>query len=268
MNQFSQLDEIGDVYEYVYLSPHLDDAVLSCGGAISARAAEGGRVLVVTLCTAVPTPDRFGPLAVEFHGDWNLSAEDAVTARLHEDLLAMERVGADCLWVGMLDSIYRVPFGYDTRERLFGVPRPDDPLYADLGDFLPRLRERLPAATFYAPLGIGFHVDHQITFDVASRHAGELLAFYEDIYYALEPGELERRLASLSDRFVSSIVDISSTLTRKIGAIDTYASQVPELFGGSEAMAKAMTAYGSRLRPDHGLYGERVWMRAPGDVAG
>src|SRR5262249_46246965 len=163
MSQQLELYEIGDSYDHVYFSPHLDDAVLSCGGAIASYVAAGRRVLVVTLCTAVPTSAQLGPLAIEFHGDWNLSADQAVTARLQEDMIAMERVGADFLWVGMLDSIYRMPFAYDTRERLFGTPRPDDPLFDDLRSFIPGLRQRIPNATFYAPLGVGFHVDHQIT---------------------------------------------------------------------------------------------------------
>src|SRR5690242_4788963 len=119
MSQQLELHQIDDTYAHVYISPHLDDAVLSCGGAIAAHVAAGQRVLVVTLCTAVPTSAQLGPLAEEFHGDWSLSADQAVTARLQEDLIGMQRVGANFLWAGMLDSIYRMPFTYDTRERLF-----------------------------------------------------------------------------------------------------------------------------------------------------
>ena len=41
-------------YELVVLSPHLDDAALSCGGTLAEAGTRGGRALVVTLCTAVP----------------------------------------------------------------------------------------------------------------------------------------------------------------------------------------------------------------------
>jgi LmbE family N-acetylglucosaminyl deacetylase len=265
----TSLDEIAPDYEHVYLSPHLDDAVLSCGGTIAAHAESGARTLVVTLCTAVPRAEQFGPLAEEFRGDWNLSQEQAVTARLHEDREAMERVGSDSLWAGLLDSIYRLPHGYDTREKLFGTPDPADPLYAQLREFLPALRERVPGALFYAPLGVGYHVDHQITFQVAREVFGPALALYEDVYYVLEPGQLERRLDALlasGVRLLASTIDITATLRRKIGAIDCYASQVPELFGGSERMAQSMTAYAERVRPEGGRYGERVWIAAPDDA--
>lgn len=265
--QITDLRQIHDGYDHVYLSPHLDDAVLSCGGAIAAHTADGARVLIVTLCTAVPEAEQpLGPLAQEFHGDWNLPHDQAVTARLHEDLLATERVGADHYWVGMLDSIYRMPFAYDTREKLFGTPMPDDPLLPELRVFIRALRERVPRATLYAPLGVGYHVDHQITYTAAFESTGGLVAFYEDVYYVLIPGELERRLAELKTRFVSSTINIDASLTRKIGAIDAYASQIEELFGGSEKMAEAITAYAETLRPEIGTYGERVWLPAARDL--
>lgn len=267
MAHYTELGQVPAGYEHVYISPHFDDVVLSCGGSIARHTAAGRRVLVVTLCTAIPTRAQFGPLAEEFHGQWSLGPDEAVTARMHEDQLAMQRVGADSLWVGITDSIYRLPFGYDTRERLFSTPRPDDPLYAELFAFFPALREHLPQATFYAPLGIGYHADHQIVFTVATACAGSLLAYYDDIPYALRPGEVERRLADLGRRYVASTVDIGATLARKIGAIDSYASQVPELFGGSEQMARAITAHAESLRPDGSAYGERFWMRAPEGVA-
>ena len=36
-------------YHAIYLAPHLDDAVLSCGGQIFERTARGENVLVVTV---------------------------------------------------------------------------------------------------------------------------------------------------------------------------------------------------------------------------
>ncbi len=254
---YTAVGQIYGNYSHVYLSPHLDDAVLSCGGAIAAHTVRGERVLVVTLCTAVPTPAQLGPLAEEFHGEWNLQHEDAVTTRLDEDLCAMQLVGADCLWAGMLDSIYRMPFAYDTRERLFGTPRPEDPLFGVLEPFFQNLAERLPQARFYAPLGIGYHVDHQITYHVANQVLGTQLSFYEDIYYVLLPGELEKRQHELKRALNAETIDIITSLDCKIAAIDAYASQVPELFGGSEPMAEAIRTYAAVVGP---VLGERVWV--------
>jgi LmbE family N-acetylglucosaminyl deacetylase len=180
-----------DDYAHVYLSPHLDDAALSCGGRIAAQVAGGERVLAITFCTASPPPDGpFSELARRFHADWGLAPGEVVAARLEEDRQAMERLGCDYHWAGLLDAIYRYPQAYDSRDALFGTPAPDDPLFAVLGRFVGGLRARFPQATFYAPLGVGSHVDHLIAFAAARASLGDAARFYEDIHYVLSPARL------------------------------------------------------------------------------
>src|SRR5262245_42598457 len=93
------LRQVHDIYDHIYLSPHLDDAVLSCGGSIARHSAAGARVLVVTICTAAPPPEGpFSDFAKETHNLWGLTADQGMHARLHEDSLAMEHLGADSMW--------------------------------------------------------------------------------------------------------------------------------------------------------------------------
>lgn len=257
---FTKLEQITKPYHHIYLSPHLDDAALSCGGAIAAQGDAHEHVLVITLCTAIPKSGAaLGPLAEEFHGDWNLPHDEAVTARLSEDLAAMGVMGCDSLWLGLLDSIYRMPFAYDTREKLFGRPLPDDPLYTSLREVLPKLRSMLPNARFYVPMGIGYHVDHQIVYDVAQECLGSKLLLYEDVYYVLLAGERERRMAELDKALKPEKIKIGATIDRKIAAIKCYASQVPELFGGFEAMERDIRGYATELAAQEGQYAEQVW---------
>lgn len=258
---FEDLRQVSDRYDHVYLSPHLDDAALSCGGAIAQHCAQGARVLVVTLCTATPqagTP--FSALAREFHAEWGLAPDQVVAARLHEDALAMQRLGADCLWAGMLDALYRHPRAYNRWETLFGSPADDDPLAHDLAPFLAALRQRLPQAMWYAPLGVGSHVDHLITYAAVENVATEV-AFYEDIPYVLQPDQLQQRLDGLEAEFVAGIVDVSAGMVRKLHAVAAYESQLNPLFGGAAAMEAQISAYAERLRPESGTYGERLWLR-------
>lgn len=60
---------------YLYISPHLDDAVLSVGGLIAAQLAAGDRVVIATVCTADPAIDGiFSPLAIGYKAnlqEWN-----------------------------------------------------------------------------------------------------------------------------------------------------------------------------------------------------
>lgn len=260
--QITTIAQINDTYDHVYLSPHLDDAALSCGGAIARHTARGARVLVVTLCTAVPPAvGPFSPFAASMHARWQLAADVAVTARLHEDTLALERLGADSYWAGLQDAIYRLPAAYDSEQALFSQPATNDPLLRQLMALFDELHARAPQAMFYAPLAVGNHVDHQLTF-AATFDGGwaRETAFYEDIPYVLKPQSLETRLSAVQRLFVASMLEIDATLSRKLGAIASYASQMNELFGGEAAMRAQVTAYAEALRPETGTYGERLWL--------
>jgi LmbE family N-acetylglucosaminyl deacetylase len=86
------------------LSPHLDDAVLSLGAAISAAAAAGAEVDVVTVLAGDPT-------ATDPPGAWDrsrgfASAAEAASARREEDRRACEMLGARPVWLPFKDHQY------------------------------------------------------------------------------------------------------------------------------------------------------------------
>src|SRR5262245_17808904 len=237
--RIEDLSQINRHYAHIYLSPHLDDAALSCGGAIAAQRAAGERVLVVTLCTAAPASDMpFSDLALEFHRKWGLAPAEVVAARLREERRALEILDADSYWAGMFDAIYRYPEAYNTRGSLFNAPAPNDPLLPALRRLIGDLRERAPDGVFYAPLGVGSHVDHLITHAAARAALGDALLFYEDLPYATRPGALDQRLAALEGSLSSRTMAIDPTFDKKIAAIKVYASQLGELFGGEEGMVR------------------------------
>jgi LmbE family N-acetylglucosaminyl deacetylase len=245
-------------YTRVHLSPHLDDAALSCGGAI---AASPERTLVITLCTAPPPPGTiFNAVAVEFHAGWGLAPDDVLRVRLAEDAAAMTILGVDYVYADWLDAIYRVPEAYHSRATLYRPPVPDDPLLPRVRDLLTMLIERAPHATIYAPLGVGNHVDHLAVFEAASACPPDRIAFYDDINYALTPGAVERRLADIGKTLVAELVLFDeSALRMKIAAIAAYHSQMAALFGGTAAMEAAITAHHAALAQDRNGYAERIW---------
>ena len=258
--RIENFDQIQAGYRHIYLSPHLDDAALSCGGSIAVQRAAGEPVLVVTFCTAAPAADmRFSDLALEFHSKWGLEPAEVVAVRLREERRALEIFGADSYWAGLFDAIYRYPQAYNTRASLFNTPAPDDPLLPTLRQLIGDLRERAPDAAFYAPLGVGSHVDHLVTHSAARMALGDVLSFYEDLPYATRPGALDQRLAALADELTSRTIAIDTTFEKKIDAVKAYTSQIGELFGGEEAMVRVLSEYMRGLRPDGGIYGERLW---------
>lgn len=263
--QIGGLDEINCDYPHVYLSPHLDDAVLSCGGAIAQHIADGQQVLVVTVCAGTPPPGTpYNALAQELHAAYG--SDDARTAqelRLHEDAAAMEAIGADYMWLNFLDSIYRMPEEYVSDPAIFGPPAPNDPLSAHVAAFISELHKRCPDAIVYAPLGVGNHVDHQAVFLAAqSLASGEhTITFYEELPYADRvAGSVQRRLKIVGGQFLPNVIDIDATLARKLSAIDAYVSQVDRLFGGSNAMIESVTSYAEGVREGDYTYGERLWL--------
>ncbi len=244
-------------YTRVYLSPHLDDAALSCGGMIAASPDDA---LVITLCTAVPSATTFNAVAVEFHAEWGLAPDEVLHVRRAEDAEAMTILGVDYVYADWLDAIYRVPEAYHSRATLYRHPVSDDPLLPEVRDLLALLIAHAPQATIYAPLGVGRHVDHLAVFECAVACPPDRLAFYEDINYALLPGAVEQRLGEIGPTLVAEYLAFgAASLRKKIAAIAAYRSQMEALFGGTVAMEAAIAAYHATLTQERDGYAERIW---------
>ncbi|RRR77132.1 MAG: PIG-L family deacetylase [Candidatus Viridilinea halotolerans] len=250
---------------HIFLSPHLDDAALSCGGLIAHLTAQGHAVLVVTLCSGSPPVNAsFSPFVANMHARWALPHAEVVRLRRAEDTEALALLAAEREDLDYLDAIYRMPEAYTSNERLFGRIAPTDPLEAQLQAPLTELATRYPSATFYAPLAIGNHVDHQIAYQTAHTLAsqGIIVAYYEDFPYVAAPGALEDRLAVLGNQtaFMPIAHAIDATLAQKLAAIAAYRSQIGMLFGDLAAMNASVMRYAARVAPPGSNHGERLWV--------
>lgn len=165
----------------LFLSPHLDDAVLSCAGRIQRHVARGERVVLLTVFSHADPDDAAG---------W--------AARRREDALAASLLGAEARWLGMVDAPFRDPayagFDFDV---LSGPHAPGDAVWRER--VAERLREEVEAlrpTVVYAPLGVGDHVDHRLVHEAtAALHPAP--RFYEDHPYALVRHAVRRRLDAL-----------------------------------------------------------------------
>src|SRR3712207_2574975 len=91
-------------YAHVYIPPHLDDAVLSCGGRIALQCDGGARVLVVTICAgSAPHDAELSPFARHLHHAWALG-DDPIAKRREEDVAALGVLGCDGLHLEQLDA--------------------------------------------------------------------------------------------------------------------------------------------------------------------
>jgi LmbE family N-acetylglucosaminyl deacetylase len=196
---------------WVFLSPHFDDAVLSCGGLIWEKTQSGDSVQICTICAGEIPAGSLSPFAAELHQRWK-TGRDAVASRRDEDIVACEKIDADWCHLPVPDCIYRRSnedyfnsvgdsppvqqsggdFLYPTQWSIFGRIHPaDQDLIEELGE---RIRRILPAgARLVCPLAIGNHVDHQITRRIAEL-IGNAVWYYADFPYVLEDTEINNRL--------------------------------------------------------------------------
>lgn len=222
-------------YDHAYLEPHLDDVPLSCGGLVRQQSNRDERVLVVTLFAGNPGA---GAAVTEFaagqHSRWG-GHPDPIAERHAEQRAALALLGAEWRPLPHLDAIYRGD-QYRSDDELFGPVKPGDSALVEL--IAGRLGE-IDAATWYAPLGVGNHVDHQLAL-AAARAAGLEPLLYEDFpYVATQPAE---PVAARLDATVEMEVEIGPELEAKIAAIACYRSQLPTLFGDAARMEALVRA--------------------------
>jgi len=171
----------------IYLSPHLDDAVFSCGGWIWDQVQRGLEVEIWTIFAGDPPPGDLSDLARSIHKSWKLT-ENVVETRREEDKEACRILGVEARYLPFPDCIYRFsqdgdPYYQEGVDIFSGL----DPREVDLIDMVSvALKEMLAEeGELIIPLAIGNHVDHEITRKAASR-LGRCLSYYTDYPYARE----------------------------------------------------------------------------------
>jgi LmbE family N-acetylglucosaminyl deacetylase len=194
------------------ISPHLDDAVLSCALLLAAHPA-------AAVCTIFTSPPD-----VHMTTDWDrdsgfADAFEAMRARKAEDVRALAELGASPIHLPFCDAQYLTP---PSREALSAALR---------DTFM-----TVQPATLLVPLGL-FHSDHTMVADacLASLRSfeGAAMLAYEDVPYRKIPGMLQHRLSALLEHgFTADPVDLPNAgadarhARRKQIAIDRYESQL------------------------------------------
>lgn len=249
----------------IYLSPHLDDAALSCGGLIHQQAQRGERPLVITCFAGVPDYRALSPFATELHRRWGQPV-DAVERRRCEDAAALSYLGAEYQHWDYTDCIYRSDRAsleplYASEEALFGPLRPEERgRIAELTTHLARCLVK-KATQIYAPLAVGHHVDHQFVLQAAAqlREQGFPVQFYEDYPYAEDPQKLTAALSAWALSPTPQAVMLNEQdVQARISAIRLYRSQLETLFGSELAVAERVLAYARALGDGCGA-AERYW---------
>jgi LmbE family N-acetylglucosaminyl deacetylase len=234
------------LYERViFLSPHLDDAVLSAGGLLSALRDRASRLVVTIACGNPTTPEGKASRVRRGHAP---PAE-----RRHEDREAMRALDCHYLHLGFEDCVFRrSPITgeliYRSPRNKFSIAAPDDRAYVEeLYLVLRRICYPSRRALLVAPLGIGFHVDHLICAQVALRIASlPQILFYEDVPYVFNPeagkGDADGPLSALERLGCAPSQRLAMPFdpVEKVRLAEHYTSQIPALFPGKGTFARTI----------------------------
>ncbi|NUT78718.1 PIG-L family deacetylase [Pseudomonas sp. C1C7] len=219
------------------VSPHLDDAVFSCGCLL----AESPDALVITVFAGVPDPE-VATTAWDAATGFN-SANQAVLARRDEDTEAMRRLGT----IGIRLSFWDGQYGrtYQT------------------SDLVPALEAILEqrGGTVVLPMGL-LHPDHLLTSnaclavreaflrsqeyaeDDAIDHPNKWLV-YEEAVYRQVPGLVLTRLAACKQAGLRMrpVEFATSSLKKKAHAVGAYRSQLAQFGAAKRADMFALERY-------------------------
>jgi LmbE family N-acetylglucosaminyl deacetylase len=172
------------------MSPHLDDAVLSCG-ALLAHLAARQLITVATVFTAAAPPPWSLPARRQLRALGGADAEDFFAQRRAEDRDVLAGIGATPVHLGFRDALFRrgrrgpayPTFRFDAaRGRVASC---DAGLAAEVSARVGEMARVHDAGVIFAPLGIGRHVDHLITRRAAHELAGRIpVVYYSDFPYS------------------------------------------------------------------------------------
>lgn len=235
---------------WIYISPHLDDAVLSCGGLIREQTSSRTQVEIWTICAGDPPAMELSSFAKLQHTQWGLGL-DATNHRRAEDINACKIIGARYRHLPFRDCIYRQSrdgnWLYPSEESIFGELSVDDAstIYT-IQTFLATILKADDILVI--PLSVGNHVDHQMV-RIAAEELNRPLLYFADVPYVINhPKKLLEAIQNFEPLFYNCS---PQSLTSWQDASQAFASQMDVLFENTENMRSTLDLYFQKAK---GLY--------------
>ena len=246
----------------LYVSPHHDDVLLSCGARLLADAARGLRILVVTV---------FGE-----------------GARPWPDVGALAAPGIRHLALGLPDARRRSDYYSSFQALVEGRRADDDGWVKQLAQALGDIGHRSKASQVYVPLGVGSHIDHRLSHEASLRALqsgdGRNVFLYEERPEAFVRGAVRVRLGQMGARLPPAAIHAAdrarlaafpvalpprALAARRpqglAGAPPVHrARRAPVAAGTGLASAEGLRSAAAAGRPSHGARAARRRARAPG----
>ncbi len=229
---------------WVYLSPHFDDVVLSCGGLVWEQVQSGESVEIWTICAGAPQEgEPLSAFAHALHARWQTGLE-AVPARRREDEAAVAVLGARLGYWDLPDCIYRrMPDG------TFLVNGEADlwqPVHPQETGVVERLKDWMSAQLdetdcLVSPMTLGNHVDHHLV-RAAAEGLGREIWYYADYPYAVQQPQALAALVQ-PDWHKEYYSIAPQGLAAWQDAVNEYTSQISTFWNGAEKMRAELKSY-------------------------
>lgn len=223
-----------------FVSPHLDDAILSAGGLLSQLAGKT-KVTVINVFTQSTTQNTLSAkLAYKRAGFNNSSAY--FMKRREEDARVMQDLGISVINLGFVDALWRQKANMNSFHKILGkfIPEltviyPTYRYHVEKGkiakDDIGLMKEITSAlaivedgAVVFSPLGIGGHVDHLLITKICKKLKQRVI-FWSDFPY-----NQGNQTKSPELRPVLSNIGVNS----KAKHIKKYKTQISQMFPGGK----------------------------------
>jgi LmbE family N-acetylglucosaminyl deacetylase len=236
---------------WIYLSPHLDDAVLSAGGLIYEQARSGIPVEIWTFMCGFAPEEDVSSFAELLHTQWGFSsAEETTRKRREEDRKAAAILGASVVHFDFLDCIYRRGAnGEWLYSEVFVPPRTEDAAIPT--QIAKTISARIrPDDVLVCQLSVGSHVDHVLVRQGAEFLGRSLLYDVDIPYIFYKPEEFEPKSAGMKQS-VHPVTEAGLHSWQE--AVQEYKSQLPGLGDVFDTPEKAQASLLSYWQRDRGI---------------
>ncbi|MGW0121216.1 PIG-L deacetylase family protein [Streptomyces sp. NPDC003327] len=238
---------VGSGVPVLVLSPHLDDAVLSCG-ALLGWAGRRAPVTVATLFTEGAPPPYTLSVRRYLKQTGAADAEELFAARRAEDREVLAALGVGLRHLGLVDGLFRrlprprpgtrvlarvlpeVAHVYPTYRLHLSrgrVSAHDEGTLTAVAEAVDALLPAPSGGVILAPLGVGGHADHVLARTAAER-SGRRVVYYSDFPYD-QRAEADARF---TERYGLVARRWERGLDRKAELIRGYRTQADALFPG------------------------------------
>lgn len=235
------IDLINRFDDFIFLSPHLDDAIFSCGNLLELLKINRKKIHIITFFTKTKITSPLTPqakLLLKVSGNYS-DPQRLFEDRKLEDKNALKLFNASYVHLDYIDACFRTiatsnrPIYKSEKQQYSGnVAKHDMQLIKLIANDTKKLINNFSSQRLIlAPMGIGSHADHLIISKIA-RNLNENVALWADYPYSITEENRRKFFKNVDltkfDQF--TIQKNSQKNNLKVKAIKQYKSQIESQF--------------------------------------